>query len=99
VTCVLEKANSLFTRTLHLFSCRRCRHSPHHCIAAALTVDWCGLPQVLQMRPHADGAGARAFEYYVHKTYYKTGSLMANSCRAAALLGGAPVDVQDSAHE
>lgn len=45
------------------------------------------LLQVLQMRPHADGASAQAFEYYVLKTYYKTGSLMANSCRAAALLG------------
>jgi Polyprenyl synthetase len=51
------------------------------------------------MRPHADGAGARAFEYYVLKTYYKTGSLMANSCRAAALLGGHGPAAQAGAHE
>ncbi|KAG5191230.1 geranyl-diphosphate synthase [Tribonema minus] len=55
--------------------------------------------EVLQMRPHVDGAGTRAFEYYVHKTYYKTGSLMANSCQAAALLGGSPAAVQRDAHE
>jgi geranylgeranyl pyrophosphate synthase len=55
--------------------------------------------QVLQMRPHADGASARAFEYYVLKTYYKTGSLMANSCRAAALLGGHSPAAQAGAHE
>mmetsp|Transcript_81999 Transcript_81999/g.163823 ORF Transcript_81999/g.163823 Transcript_81999/m.163823 type:complete len:566 (-) Transcript_81999:269-1966(-) len=41
--------------------------------------------EVMQMR----GGHLRdcsALEYYFHKNYYKTGSLMANSCRAAALL-------------
>lgn len=37
------------------------------------------------MRPTEDVGGA--FEYYVRKNYYKTGSLMANSCKAAAVLG------------
>lgn len=37
------------------------------------------------MRPTEDGGGA--FEYYVRKNYYKTGSLMANSCKASAVLG------------
>lgn len=41
--------------------------------------------EVLQMRPTEDGGGA--FEYYVRKNYYKTGSLMANSCKASAVLG------------
>jgi len=51
--------------------------------------------EVMQSRPQAllDGSGAAddgraALEYYLHKNYYKTGSLMANSCRAAVLLAG-----------
>lgn len=43
------------------------------------------------MRPAEDGGGA--FEYYVRKNYYKTGSLMANSCKAAAVLGLHDVEV------
>jgi geranylgeranyl pyrophosphate synthase len=38
-----------------------------------------------------------AFDMYVRKTYYKTASLMANSCRAIAMLGGYPADVADAA--
>lgn len=43
------------------------------------------------MRPTEWGGGA--FEYYVRKNYYKTGSLMANSCKAAAVLGEHDVKV------
>lgn len=43
------------------------------------------------MRPTADGGGA--FEYYARKNYYKTGSLMANSCKAAAVLGQHELEV------
>ncbi|CAM9337252.1 unnamed protein product, partial [Phaeothamnion confervicola] len=50
--------------------------------------------EVLQMRPVMNGTPA--FEYYVRKNYYKTGSLMANSCKAAAILGR---HAQDIAHE
>ena len=39
-----------------------------------------------------------AFDMYVRKTYYKTASLMANSCRAIAMLGGYPADVADAAY-
>ncbi|CAM9967883.1 unnamed protein product, partial [Ascophyllum nodosum] len=53
--------------------------------------------EVLQMRPTADGSGA--FEYYVRKNYYKTGSLMANSCKAAAVLGNHEPEVQNVAFE
>ncbi|ETW01260.1 solanesyl diphosphate synthase, variant [Aphanomyces invadans] len=43
--------------------------------------------EVMQMR-HADKSGAISpFEYYLRKNYYKTGSLMANSCKASLVLG------------
>ena len=32
------------------------------------------------------GADSSAFDLYLRKNYYKTGSLMANSCRASSLL-------------
>ncbi|KAJ3299500.1 coq1 putative hexaprenyl diphosphate synthase [Borealophlyctis nickersoniae] len=38
------------------------------------------------------------FEYYMEKTYLKTASLIAKSCRAAAVLGGCPVEVADIAY-
>ncbi|CAN0148946.1 unnamed protein product [Scytosiphon promiscuus] len=53
--------------------------------------------EVLQMRPTSDGAGA--FEYYARKNYYKTGSLMANSCKASAVLGQHNLEVQEVAFE
>jgi len=34
-----------------------------------------------------------AFELYLKKTYYKTGSLIANSCKAISILGGYPDNV------
>jgi hexaprenyl-diphosphate synthase len=39
-----------------------------------------------------------AFDMYVRKTFYKTASLMANSCRAIAVLGGYPDDVAEAAY-
>ncbi|KAK9820924.1 hypothetical protein WJX74_008213 [Apatococcus lobatus] len=36
-----------------------------------------------------------SLDHYIKKTYFKTGSLMANSCRAIALLGGHPEPVCD----
>ncbi|GLD99048.1 hypothetical protein PINS_up007766 [Pythium insidiosum] len=42
--------------------------------------------EVMQMK-HADSQSISPFEYYLRKNYYKTGSLMANSCRAALELG------------
>lgn len=46
--------------------------------------------EVMQMRAalRNDDAQRAAVELYLRKTYYKTGSLMANSCRAVAMLGG-----------
>jgi geranylgeranyl pyrophosphate synthase len=47
--------------------------------------------EVMQMRMHANndkkGGGISPFEYYLRKNYYKTGSLMANSCKASLVLG------------
>ncbi|KAJ3025878.1 UNVERIFIED_CONTAM: coq1 putative hexaprenyl diphosphate synthase [Siphonaria sp. JEL0065] len=45
----------------------------------------------------SDLATAR-FEYYLTKTYMKTASLIANSCRAAAVLGGSDVVVADAVY-
>lgn len=39
-----------------------------------------------------------AFEYYLHKTYLKTASLMSKSCRAAAVLSGAQDDVIENCY-
>ncbi|KAJ1554444.1 coq1 putative hexaprenyl diphosphate synthase, partial [Cladochytrium tenue] len=47
----------------------------------------------------ATGLGQRRltrFEYYLEKTYMKTASLIAKSCRASAVLGGCPPDVVDA---
>ena len=44
--------------------------------------------EVIQMKGvrSKGGADTSVFDMYLRKNYYKTGSLMANSCRAAALL-------------
>ncbi len=42
---------------------------------------------------------AAAFEYYIHKTYLKTASLMSKSCRAAAVLSGSRENVVDASYE
>ncbi len=45
-------------------------------------------------------AGMRnAFDVYLRKTYYKTGSLIANSCKGIALLGAYPDDVAQAAYK
>lgn len=49
----------------------------------------------MQSRPVLEGHSA--LEYYLHKNYYKTGSLMANSCRAAVMLGGLGEDLEEQA--
>lgn len=52
--------------------------------------------EVMQMRGgHLQDVSA--LEYYFHKNYYKTGSLMANSCKAAVVLGGGSAVDQDIA--
>ena len=52
---------------------------------------------------HASSAASLAFQadlsHYLTKSYYKTASLLANSCLSAALLGGHPLRVQTLAYE
>ncbi|ANB12156.1 trans-hexaprenyltranstransferase [Sugiyamaella lignohabitans] len=43
-------------------------------------------------------ANRASFEYYIHKTYLKTASLMSKSCRAAAVLSGANDQVVEAAY-
>lgn len=40
-----------------------------------------------------------AFEYYLHKTYLKTASLMSKLCRAAAVLSGAQNNIVENCYE
>uniref|UniRef100_A0A060TD48 ARAD1D48136p n=1 Tax=Blastobotrys adeninivorans TaxID=409370 RepID=A0A060TD48_BLAAD len=44
-------------------------------------------------------ANRASFEYYIHKTYLKTASLMSKSCRAAAVLSGARDPVVEAAYQ
>ncbi|KAI8855058.1 isoprenoid synthase domain-containing protein [Chytridium lagenaria] len=39
------------------------------------------------------------FDYYLKKTYMKTASLIAKSCRAAAILGGSPHEVSEAVYQ
>ena len=56
--------------------------------------------EVMQMR----GTTSQEFSnkervlYYLQKNFYKTGSLMANSCKSAALLGEYPADLVDASY-
>lgn len=54
--------------------------------------------EVMQMKQalRSEAASRAAFDMYLRKTYYKTGSLMANSCKAIALLGCYPDAVCDA---
>ncbi|KAK9813829.1 hypothetical protein WJX73_000632 [Symbiochloris irregularis] len=47
--------------------------------------------EILQMTTSPDQLVS--LDHYVRKTFFKTASLMANSCKAIAILGGQPVEV------
>jgi geranylgeranyl pyrophosphate synthase len=51
--------------------------------------------EVMQMRGTSSTEGSKneRMVYYLKKNYYKTGSLMANSCKSAALLAECPPDL------
>ncbi|KAK9808792.1 hypothetical protein WJX72_003759 [[Myrmecia] bisecta] len=49
--------------------------------------------EILQMTSTEDALVS--LDHYVQKTFYKTASLMANSCKAIAILGGQPQEVAD----
>lgn len=50
--------------------------------------------EVMQMRPAQD-----EMSYYLRKNFYKTGSLMANSCKATALLGSYEENVVEACYD
>lgn len=55
--------------------------------------------EVMQMRGTAASEGINErLEYYLRKNYYKTGSLMANSCKSAALLGDYPEELVSASY-
>lgn len=53
--------------------------------------------EIMQMKDSWDAMSS--MEHYMQKTFYKTGSLVANSCQASALLGGCTPEVAHVAHE
>ena len=52
--------------------------------------------EVMQMKNLIKNPDINAFDYYMRKNFYKTGSLMANSCRAAAVLEGHSPEIQEA---
>ncbi|KAJ3057440.1 coq1 putative hexaprenyl diphosphate synthase [Rhizophlyctis rosea] len=56
------------------------------------------LANVLGTRASRNDEVNARFEYYMEKTYLKTASLIAKSCRAAAVLGGCTADVAEAAY-
>jgi solanesyl diphosphate synthase len=52
--------------------------------------------EVMQLK--GSSSSESRLEYYLRKNYFKTASLMANSCRSAALLGGYQEDIVDCSY-
>lgn len=55
--------------------------------------------EIIQMRPgtlHASQVKSTPLEVYLHKSFYKTSSLMANACRASAMLENADRSMCDA---
>jgi len=49
------------------------------------------------MQLSTDSQEVASMDYYMRKTFYKTASLMANSCKAVAVVAGQPMEVATSA--
>jgi geranyl diphosphate synthase len=55
--------------------------------------------EVMQLRgTRASERSSERLSYYLRKNFYKTGSLMANSCKSAALLGEYPAELVDASY-
>jgi geranylgeranyl pyrophosphate synthase len=55
--------------------------------------------EVMQLRGNtASERSSERLSYYLRKNFYKTGSLMANSCKSAALLGDYPAELVDASY-
>jgi hexaprenyl-diphosphate synthase len=51
------------------------------------------------MQMNAPLADQLNMQFYLQKSYLKTASLIAKSCRATAVLGGHPIDIQDACYQ
>ncbi|CAG8592003.1 1085_t:CDS:2 [Diversispora eburnea] len=54
--------------------------------------------EFMQLKNMQEHETMSTFEYYLEKTYMKTASLIAKSCRASTVLGGATLEVCDIAY-
>eukprot|EP00474_Spongospora_subterranea_P010293 CRZ10751.1 hypothetical protein [Spongospora subterranea] len=55
--------------------------------------------EIMQLRAMNSGAIEDRISYYMAKTYNKTASLMANSCRTVAVIGGENVSTQNAVYD
>jgi hexaprenyl-diphosphate synthase len=55
--------------------------------------------EFMQLRNGGAGSHDTRFDYYLEKTYLKTASLIAKSCRAVSVLGGCREDVSNIAYD
>jgi all-trans-nonaprenyl-diphosphate synthase len=62
----------------------------------ATVIDHLAEGEMLQIKSHFDSS--LAFDEYIEKSFYKTASLMANSCRAAAVLSDMPEELCAAAY-
>jgi all-trans-nonaprenyl-diphosphate synthase len=62
----------------------------------ATVIDHLAEGEMLQIKNHFDST--LAFDEYIEKSFYKTASLMANSCRAAAVLSDMPEELCEAAY-
>ncbi|KAF7727343.1 coq1 putative hexaprenyl diphosphate synthase [Apophysomyces ossiformis] len=67
------------------------------CIANLVEGEFMQLKNTLDK--NGDKMKQTTFDYYMEKTYMKTGSLIAQSCKASAVLGGATTDVTSIAYD
>ena len=66
----------------------------HHCITTELSCDvLCSPAPSPPVQMTASQGQLLDMDHYLQKTYCKTASLMANSCRAVAVLGGLESEV------
>lgn len=65
-------------------------------IANLVEGEFMQLKNTVQNTPEANRA---SFEYYLHKTYLKTASLMSKSCRATAVLAGVQDDIVEACYQ
>ncbi|ORY97508.1 solanesyl pyrophosphate synthase [Syncephalastrum racemosum] len=69
------------------------------CIANLVEGEFMQLKNTQDERSGAQKPKMSTFDYYMEKTYMKTGSLIAQSCKASAVLGNCTKEVADIAYD